>query len=412
MSAGLADLLACVGAFARALEGAFDPERFLDEFSARAQTLVPHDGMLIAYLEDGGRTFSAFARHVSGTGVALEFRNFTIAFDPSGRIPRAMGGLGPVFDGEPQLITDGHTVPTSVDPAAWTVWTETTGFRARIGVPLRAGGRIVGGFFAASVTPGRYTDEHVATYRRLADLIGPLVENVVLLHRERRRRERLQTVSTLGPVLGASLRVGDVLERLGEAVRPAMSFDLLGLSRLGSTGREFERIGLLMEGRRAQPATIVIDESSFLAGVREGHVVLVRAAPRELDRQRPVDRQIIEAGIRSLMLVPLVFGEQVVGALFFGKHQPNWYDENDVEIVKAIAGSLVLAVQHQRLAEEQQRVAVAEATAQQLEQRVKSLRGVLVERFGFDTILGRSSPAFLAALGQAKKVAPTDTTVC
>lgn len=124
MSAGLADLLACVATFARSLEGAFDPQRFLDEFSARAQALVPHDGMLIAYLEDGGRTFSAFARHASGTGVALNFRNYTIAFDPSGRIPRAMGDIGPIFDGQSQLIADGGIIPSSIDPAAWTVWTE------------------------------------------------------------------------------------------------------------------------------------------------------------------------------------------------------------------------------------------------------------------------------------------------
>ena len=50
----LADLLACVAAFARSLEGAFDPQRFLDEFSERAQKLVPHDGTVIAWLEDEG----------------------------------------------------------------------------------------------------------------------------------------------------------------------------------------------------------------------------------------------------------------------------------------------------------------------------------------------------------------------
>src|SRR5262245_33440708 len=170
MSAGPAELLACVAAFSRSLEGAFDPEHFLDELSARVKPLVPHNGMLIAYLEDEGRTFSAFARHVAGAGVAFQFRSFTIAFDPSGRIPRAMGGLGPVFDGQSQLIEDGRIIPASVDPAVWTVWTEATGFRARIGVPLYAGGRIIGGFFAASLTPGQYTDEHVSTYRQLADL--------------------------------------------------------------------------------------------------------------------------------------------------------------------------------------------------------------------------------------------------
>ena len=49
----LDDLLACVAAFARSLEGAFDPHRFLDEFSARTQPLT-HDGMLIACVEDAG----------------------------------------------------------------------------------------------------------------------------------------------------------------------------------------------------------------------------------------------------------------------------------------------------------------------------------------------------------------------
>jgi hypothetical protein len=65
MTSGLTNLLACVAALARSLEGAFDPRRF-----------------------DEGRTFSAFARHVVGAGPLLEFSNYTIAFDPSGRFPR------------------------------------------------------------------------------------------------------------------------------------------------------------------------------------------------------------------------------------------------------------------------------------------------------------------------------------
>jgi hypothetical protein len=69
MSAGQTDLLACVPAFSRALEGPFDSQRFLHDFSAHAQALVPHDGMFIAWLEDEGRTFSAFARNVVGPDV-------------------------------------------------------------------------------------------------------------------------------------------------------------------------------------------------------------------------------------------------------------------------------------------------------------------------------------------------------
>ena len=410
MSAENADLLACVAAFARALEGAFDPQRFLHDFSARAQALVPHDGMLIAWLEDGGRTFSAFARNIIGPDVALDFHNYTIAFDPSQRFPRETAALGPIFDGHAQLIADGASLPGTVDPSGWAAWADATGFKGRIGVPLYAGGRIVGAFFMATRTPGRFTDEHVAAARQIADLVGPFVENVVLLQSERRRRERLQTISTLPPILAASLKIGDVLERLGDAVRPALDFDLLGVSRLRASGKEFERIALLTRGRPAGPKAFAIDESSILPRMRQGKVVLIRDAPRELDTKGEVDREIVEAGIRSVLMAPLVFGEEVVGGMFFAKRRPSWYDDSDEEIVRAIADALVLALQHQRLAEEQQRAAVAEAATQQLEKRVQSLRGALEERFGFDTIQGRS-PAFMTALGQAKKVAPTDTTV-
>ena len=47
---GLSDLVACIAAFGRSLDGSFDPERFLAEFSARTQRLVPHVYMLIARL--------------------------------------------------------------------------------------------------------------------------------------------------------------------------------------------------------------------------------------------------------------------------------------------------------------------------------------------------------------------------
>ena len=177
-----------------------------------------------------------------------------------------------------------------------------------------------------------------------------------------------------------------------------LDFDLFGVRRLKASGREFERIAMVTGGR---PAGLSIDESSVLLRLRQGQVVLIRDAQRELDQHGAVERQIVDAGLQSLLLAPLVFGEEVVGGLFYGKRRPNWYDDSDTEIVRAIADALVMALQHQRLAEEQQRAAVAEAASQQLEQRVKSLRGALEERYGFDTIQGRSQ-AMQTALGLSR----------
>ncbi len=285
------------------------------------------------------------------------------------------------------------------------------GVRSRVGVPLYSGGRTIGALLAASFTPDVYTEGHVAAARQVADLIGPFIENIVLLHQERRRRRRLEILAGLSRVFGASLNVQDIFDRLAEAVRPVLDFDVMGASLLGPGGRDLEVLGRVDDDPSFKvPARLPLDHFSFAARVEGGDTVLNRDVQAELDPSRPGDRMIIESGRRSNLVVPLWFGEQVGGALFFGKRKPNWFDQADVEIATGIAAQVVLAVQHQRLAEEQRRLAVAEDRARKLEQRLASLRDELGERYGFHQILGRS-PALREVLARAEKVAPMETTV-
>jgi len=69
---------------------------------------------------------------------------------------------------------------------------------------------------------------------------------------------------------------------------------------------------------------------------------------------------------------------------------PTGYTEADGEIVVGIAGQVVVALQHQRLAEECERLAAAEQHSRRLEHRVERLRGALAGQYGFDSIVGRS----------------------
>jgi transcriptional regulator with GAF, ATPase, and Fis domain len=406
---GLADLVACVAAFGRSLDERFDPVHFLAEFSARSQRLVPHDHMAIVLREADGHAWSVFAEYAT-RGTLLGQGHYTTAFERGDRVPGDDDVLLPVFEGEAQIIADVSTDPRFAESTAGATEMIQSGLRGRLAVPLYGAGRIAGAFVVASTTAGIYTDAHVSACRQIADLIGPFVETVVWLHRERRRRERLKAATALASILGASLKVGDVLERLGAAVRPLIGFDVMGVALLSASGRGFEQVGLIGANRAMYPRTSRIEDYSVLERVGRGEPVLVRHAERELDRRRPGDRLIIAIGNRSVLGVPLLFGERVGGGLFFATPRVHWYDESDVEIAGAIAAALVVAVQHQRLAEQQQRLGAVETRAQRLEQQVATLRDALNDRFGFDAIIGLA-PAFLAALEAARKVAAADTTV-
>ena len=404
------DLLACVAAFGRSLDESFDPGRSLSEFSARTQRLVPHDYMVIALLEDRGQTYSLFAEYAVRGSLPGDDRRYTTAFERGARVAAESFPLAPVFGGEPQLIGDVTTDDRFREATACREALDEAGLRATLAVPLFAGGRVGGALVVMSTTAGLYTEAHASACRQVADLIAPLVDSVVALHRERRRRERLAAATALAPILGASLKVGDVLERLGEAMRPLIDFDVMGLYLLAADGQGFDRMGIIGTPLPGGSATPTIQDYSVLERVSRGDVFLVRDAPRELDLGRRGDQLIIEAGHRSLLGVPLRFGEQVGGGLFFVTRRERWYDEGDVEVAAALAAALALAIQHQRLAEHQQQLGAAEAKAQKLERQVASLRTALDDRFGFDAIIGRASN-FIAALDDARKVAPTGTTV-
>src|SRR5437870_3525694 len=404
------DLLACVAAFGRSLDESFNPGRSLSEFSARTQRLVPHDYMVIALLEDRGQTYSLFAEYAVRGSLPGDDRRYTTAFERGARVAAESFPLAPVFGGEPQLIGDVTTDDRFREATACREALDEAGLRAVLAVPLFAGGRVGGALVVMSTTAGLYTEAHASACRQVADLIAPLVESVVALHRERRRRERLAAATALAPILGASLKVGDVLERLGEAMRPLIDFDTMGLALRAADGPGFERSEIIGVRRPGYATTPAVEDYSTLERVSRGEIILVRDARRELDPGRAGDRYLIESGDRSVLGVPLLFGEESGGGLFFVTAREHWYDESDVEVGTAIAAALVLAVQHQRLAEHQQRLGAAEAKAQKLERQVASLRTALDDRFGFDAIMGRA-PNFIAALDDARKVASTGTTV-
>jgi transcriptional regulator with GAF, ATPase, and Fis domain len=402
-------LLAVLAAIGHAMQEAFDPHRFLVEFSTHLQQLLPHDRLMIAYREEGGR-LSIFAEHALRGALAHEGR-YTIAFDPSGRYAPAALVLEPVLAGEAMFVTDIRTDPRFAQVGPDLPKARQIGLRSRVAVPLASRGQIIGAFLTGSFTPNTYAERHLATARQVADLIAPFIENVVLLHREQRRRSRLAALGGLARVFGASLNLKETFEQVAQAVRPSLDFDVMGVRLRGENGREMELVGRAGDAPGpASPARIPFDDLSFSATVEAGNPVLIRDTQRELDPTRPGDRRIIQRGNRSCLSVPLWFAEEVGGVLFFAKRQPDWYDTADVEIANAIAAQVVVALQHQHLAEEQQHRAQIEGRALHLEQRLTRLRHEMGDQYGFDRIIGRA-PALRETLTRAAKVAPTETTV-
>jgi len=408
--AELADLLAFLVAIGRSMQEEFDPQRFLDQFSRQLRRLIPHDRLVIDVLDEDRRTFTVFAEHAPAV-LRLHQDHYTTAFAPQARYVASEWILRSVFDGEALRVDDFPADPRFADVNPFERRLQEAGIRSGLLVPLGSGGRVIGALVATALAAHAYAESQLATLIRIADLIGPFIENVVLLQRERRRRRRLKALEGLTRALGASLNVRDVFARLAEAVRPVLDFEIMGVVLVSDSGREVEMLAEVDDSPMMEtPERIPLEDFSLADRLLAGETVLVHDAPVELNRNCPGDRLIIDGGGRSSLIAPLVFTERVGGAIYFGKRRPFWFDRMDVEVAIVVAARVVLAIQHQRLAEEQRRLASVETHARRLEQRLESLRDALGERYGFDRIIGRS-PALREILSRAAKVAPTEATV-
>ena len=406
----LPGLLASLAAIGRSMQEEFDPQRFLDEFSAQVQRLIPHDRLVIDLLDEDRRTFTVFAEHAP-PGLILHEEHYTSAFAPHARYVVAEWVLRHVFAGEAMAVGSFLSDPRFSQPNPFEQRLFDKGIRSGLLVPLESGGRTIGALVATSLTPDAYSEGHLDIARQVASLIGPFIENVVLLQRERRRRRRLRALAGLTRALEGSLNVRDVFARLADAVRPVLDFETMSVALLARSGRDVEMFAEVDDAPSEvqTPTRIPLEDFSLAARVEAGETVVIHDAPAELDPTRPGDRLIIEGGQRSCLLVPMTFGERFGGGIFFGRRQPHWFDRLDAEVAVAVAAQVALAIQHQHLAEEQRRVALLEGRARKLEQRVASLQHALDERYGFDQIIGRA-PSLKEALALAAKVAPTQTT--
>jgi transcriptional regulator with GAF, ATPase, and Fis domain len=404
------DLLVSLRAIGRAMQEKFEPQRFLDEFSAQIQRLIPHERLVVDHLDEDGRTFTVFAEHAP-PGLVLHDEHYTTAYVPQARYIVDEWVLRFVFAGEALLIHDFSTDPRVSSANPFHRKMHEKGIRSGLLVPLESGGRVIGAIVATRLAPHAYTDTHLTTLRQIGTLIAPFIQSTMLLQRERELRRRLRAVSTLTEVLGTSLDARDVFGRLAAAVKPILDFDRMAALLSSASGRDLELLATAgMPDAVGPPERISLEHYSFTSRVAAGEAVVIQNAPVELNSSLPGDRRILDNRVRSCLIVPLRFGDQSGGGLYFGKRRLYGFDALDVELATGIAAQVVVAVQHQRLAEDQRRLTLAEGRARKLEQRVASLRHALDERYGFERIVGRS-PSLREVLTRAAKVAPTETTV-
>jgi formate hydrogenlyase transcriptional activator len=124
----------------------------------------------------------------------------------------------------------------------------------------------------------------------------------------------------------------------------------------------------------------------------------------ELEPRLPGDDILLDGGVRSYLIVPLMARGRAIGALLLASFISNRYSPDDVPLVEEVAKQIALAVDNMQAYEEISRLrGQLEAENRYLQEEIKS-------DYNFEEIVGQS-PALKRMFKAIETVAPATTTV-
>jgi GAF domain-containing protein len=258
-----------------------------------------------------------------------------------------------------------------------------------LSLPLVVKGQVVGGFTVGDVLGRVYTDEDLRLAQAFADQAAVALENARLFaETERRRRESL-ALSNVSQTLAQSLHGGGVAQRVVDSVGDLLGVLNASLFRLDPESGTLEETACSWQSPfRDRPLRYARGTGAVGLAAAERRAVVsndLLADPRL--RFGPDVRAFIErSGIRSILAVPLIVKEQVIGALALADTNGRAFTADDVRLAQAFADHAAVALENARLYAEAERRRIEAETLAEL---VRTISATL----DMDSVLRRVAAA-------------------
>jgi len=334
----------------------FDLEIVLNTLSESANRLCEADGAIIWRPKEGHYQVAA------SYGLSPEFDTHIrhVSLKPSGHsvVGRALQAKQTV-----------HVPDMNVDPEYATYDAKRIGgYRAMLGVPLMREGVPIGVMMVGRLTPKAFSEVQIALVTTFADQAVIAIENVRLFEAEQQRTHELQES------LEQQTATAEVLEIISKSpgeLKPV--FEAMLASAVRICGAKFGNLWLCedntfrvnaMYGAPPAYADFLRRNSvihSVIPGTALGRIVSERRAIQIPDAENekayakgtPFYTGTIElARARTIIAVPLLKDEELVGAIVIFRQEVRPFTDRQVELLTNFAAQAVIAIENTRLLNE------------------------------------------------------------
>ena len=234
------------------------------------------------------------------------------------------------------------------------------GFRSTLAVPLMRGSQPIGCITVGRPAPGRYGDDEIGLLQTFADQAVIAIENVRLFTELEARTKQLsrsvgelKALGEVGQAVSSTLDLETVLRTIVSRATELAGVDGGSIYEYDAEGEEFhvratDRLpDKLVEAMRATP----IRKGEGLLGrmAITGEPVEIPDIADERTYQSRVREKLVRLGYRSVLAVPLLRENHILGGLAVNRKRAGAFDPQVIELLKTFATQSALAIQNARL---------------------------------------------------------------
>jgi formate hydrogenlyase transcriptional activator len=279
-------------------------------------------------------------------------------------------------------------------------------------LPLVFQRECIGTLSFVSQEKDRYSDEDAAFLQEVANQVALAVINMIsyeeiaaLSARVEHTAEHYRKVLEVNNAIVTHLNRGDLMHSIAEILHRFLPFDGAVITFYVPESDVFRSFALetMISTDYLRAGMEIPRKESMVTEIFENQRGRIR---RDLEKEQRFanDGRLLEIGIFSDCIVPLIVGGKSIGTIGIGSRQKGQYSEGDMELLQEVANQVALAVANMVTYEEIERLKA------RLEKENVYLQEEIRTDHNFEEITGNSA-ALLAVLHKVEQVAPTDSTV-
>ena len=247
--------------------------------------------------------------------------------------------------GKPLLLTDRRPADRTIREAM-----RREELSSALCVPLKIKGRVIGVLNAGKTSPeSPFDDRDLELLSILAGQVAIAIENSHVHEATRHRTKQLAALNELGRVVISTLDLDEVLRLAMHSINEIIKAEAGSLLLLDETTSELVfRISLHGDSQQRAPLTLQVGQGIAGWVVKEGEPLLVRDVSTDPRHYRQGSK-MFGLECRSILCVPLVIKDHVIGAIELVNKLDGDFTDEDLELLNSMAATVAVALENARL---------------------------------------------------------------